>query len=62
MFLNYPSPGSPLVLLGEKFGNPGYIIPYLLFVWGVIISMSLIGQLVIRAKDIKHLQNNCCNL
>ena len=54
MFLNYPSPGSPLVLLGEKFGNPGYIIPYLFFVWGVIISMNLIGQLVIRARDIKY--------
>lgn len=28
MFLNTPSPGSPLVLLEQWFGNPGYLIGF----------------------------------
>ena len=28
MFLNTPSPGSPLVLLKQRLGNPGYLIGF----------------------------------
>ena len=54
LFVNYPSPGSPLVLLEKKFGNPGYIIPYLIFVWVVILGMYLAGYLVSKYRSVKQ--------
>jgi len=38
LFVNYPSPGSPLVPLEQIFGNPGYILG----VVGVIIILWII--------------------
>ena len=39
MFLNVPSPGSPLVPLESIFGNPGYILGLILIIlllWGIM--------------------------
>lgn len=41
LFINYPSPGSPLVLFEKWFGNPGYILGLLmliLVVWFFLYS------------------------
>ncbi len=54
MFLNYPSPGSPLVPLADKFGNPGYILPYLIGIWCIIIGMILAGMLVFKYRSVKQ--------
>ena len=27
LFINWPSPGSPLVIFEKWMGNPGYLIP-----------------------------------
>ena len=40
-FLNYPSPGSPLVLFEQIAGNPGYIALTLLLVLVVWIILYL---------------------
>lgn len=39
LFINYPSPGSPLILLEQAFGNPGYIftIPFIIIILWIII-------------------------
>lgn len=34
-FMNYPSPGSPLVLFEQQFGNPGYVYFTIVIVWVV---------------------------
>ena len=58
MFLNYPSPDSPLVPLADKFGNPGYILPYFIGVWCVIIVMILAGMLVFKYRSVKQLHRH----
>lgn len=41
MFLNTPSPGSPLVLLENLFGSPGYIFAGICFIIIIWISMYI---------------------
>lgn len=46
-FLNYPSPGSPLVMFEEWVGNPGYIgltVVLLLIVWFIMYLPWRIGR------------------
>lgn len=39
LFINVPSPGSPLVLLEKWFGNPGYLVAY-----GAVILLVMLGM------------------
>lgn len=41
MFINRPSPGSPLVFLEQWLGNPGYLFGYLVLAAGVIALLYL---------------------
>lgn len=40
-FINTPSPGSPLVLFADLCGDPGYLIPYAILVFGSWTLMYL---------------------
>ena len=55
MFLNVPSPGSPLVPLENIFGNPGYIFGLaciILLVWGVMyLPWNKLRQCVFSIKE-----------
>ncbi len=50
LFINLPSPGSPLELFVELLGNPGYLIPFGLLTALVIFLMELIGVSLGRRK------------
>jgi hypothetical integral membrane protein (TIGR02206 family) len=41
MFLNWPSPGSPLVLMAQVLGNPGYLAGYALLVIAIVLLLYL---------------------
>ncbi len=43
MFVNYPSPGSPLELFAARFGDPGYLLPYAALVAAIVLLMELPG-------------------
>jgi len=54
LFINTPSPGSPLVAMEKVFGNPGYILALAaLFwiVWGVIYLPWILTK--------RHIRRNC---
>ncbi len=38
-FINWPSPGSPLVLFEKWMGNPGYLIPLAILLFVVLLFM-----------------------
>ncbi|MCM1282421.1 MAG: YwaF family protein [Muribaculaceae bacterium] len=50
MFVNWPSPGSPLELLEECLGNPGYLAGYAFFVLLGMFLMDL-GYVLFTKKD-----------
>ncbi|KOS68028.1 hypothetical protein AEA09_05320 [Lysinibacillus contaminans] len=53
MFLNTPSPGSPLVLLEQWFGNPGYLIGFaglIIVVWFVMYAPVSVMKKVLYRK------------
>lgn len=39
LFVNWPSEGSPLVIFAKWFGNPGYLIPYVILLFTVLALM-----------------------
>lgn len=41
LFINVPSPGSPLVLLEQWFGNPGYLVAYVVVIFLVMAGMDV---------------------
>ncbi len=43
MFLNAPSPGSPLETLADLFGDPGYLLPYAAGIAAVVLLMEILG-------------------
>jgi len=49
-FVNRPSPGSPLVLFADLFGDPGYLIPYLALLLVVWTLMYLPWELARRRR------------
>jgi uncharacterized membrane protein YwaF len=49
-FMNYPSPGSPLVIFEEMFGNPGYVFFTIVLVFVVWIVEYLPWLIFGRAK------------
>jgi hypothetical integral membrane protein (TIGR02206 family) len=49
-FLNYPSPGSPLVVLQDIAGNPGYIALLVLLVMAIWVVMYLPWGIGYRLK------------
>jgi len=51
LFINYPSPGSPLVLFERWFGNPGYILGILILIFAVWAALYLPLVLMRRAED-----------
>lgn len=53
MFINAGSPGSPLEVLVDVFGNPGFLIPYAGLVLLVLFFMYLPWYLKDR-KSVKH--------
>jgi len=50
LFINVPSPGSPLVLLERLLGNPGYLIGYAVLILLVMAGMD-IGYLIWSRKN-----------
>lgn len=50
MFLNWPSPGSPLEWMASFLGNPGYLLGYAILAAAVILFMdaayALIGRIL----------------
>ena len=51
LFINYPSPGSPLEMFEQKLGNPGYILPFVIVTFAIIFIMELMAEGVIRYKS-----------
>ena len=53
-FLNWPSPGSPLVWFEEKLGNPGYQIglPIMLLAVWVVIYLPIVIIDIIRRNEV----------
>lgn len=51
MFLNVPSPGSPLVILENVFGNPGYIIGLAFIILLLWVVMYLPWNKLRRLKN-----------
>lgn len=49
-FLNYPSPGSPLTILSDIAGNPGYIALLILLVMVIWVFMFLPWAISYRMK------------
>jgi hypothetical integral membrane protein (TIGR02206 family) len=49
-FLNYPSPGSPLTILSDIAGNPGYIALLILLVLFIWILMYIPWAIIYRRK------------
>jgi len=48
LFINYPSPGSPLVLFDKWFGNPGYILGILMLI--IVVWAFLYIPIIITNK------------
>lgn len=54
MFLNVPSPGSPLIPLANIFGNPGYIfglVLILLILWIIMYAPFIVKQRIQTKKN-----------
>ena len=49
-FLNVPSPGSPLVLFEQIFGNPGYIFGIILLLFAIWLSEYLMYNVTVNRK------------
>ncbi len=45
-FVNWPIAGTPLVPLADRFGNPGYLMPYLGIIVGTIYGQSWLAALL----------------
>ncbi|MEA5026164.1 MAG: YwaF family protein [Erysipelotrichaceae bacterium] len=39
LFINWPSPGSPLMIFADWLGNPGYLLPYVILLFAVLALM-----------------------
>lgn len=50
LFINTPSPGSPMVGLAETFGNPGYIVPIALALFASFFMMHAIWYFACTKK------------
>jgi hypothetical integral membrane protein (TIGR02206 family) len=50
-FMNYPSPGSPLVMFEQLFGNPGYVF-FTIVIVGVVWLIEYLPWVIFKPK--KH--------
>lgn len=50
LFINWPSPGSPLEWFAAWLGNPGYLLPYAVLIFGICALMYLPYWRADRAK------------
>lgn len=50
LFINAPSPGSPLEPLEALFGNPGYIIAFIVLVFMVWFLLYILNTLLSKTK------------
>ena len=57
LFVNWPSAGSPLVIFAKWFGNPGYLIPYVILLFTVLALMYSPFYLKERVLNKKTLAN-----
>ncbi len=51
MFINYPQPNSPLEILGDLMGNPGYLVGFFLLVVVVWILMFIPWEIAAKKKS-----------
>ena len=51
MFVNWPSPGSPLEWIAGFMGNPGYLVGYAILAITCIIFMYLLYDLSVRMSN-----------
>ena len=47
-FLSAPANNSPLVAMAEAFGNPGYLVPYVICVLLVMLAQFALCEISVR--------------
>lgn len=58
MFLNWPSPGSPLVFFAKLFGEPGYLLGYPIMM-ALVWALMYLPFLLIRRDEAKRASAGC---
>lgn len=54
LFINTPSPGSPMMPAADAFGNPGYLVPLALAAIGSFLLMHALWQFDAHRRAVRE--------